>query len=222
MEHISSRQNPLVKRIRDLTHGRGPAADVLLDGPHLVDEALRSGLDLAILVVVSDDAAGAFAAIVQAAREREVRIVTMPRALFESVAPTRHAAGILALAQLRSATLEDFVIDEPLVLILDAVQDPGNVGAIIRAAEACGATGVITGAGSADPWGWKALRGAMGSTFRLPVMTSESLRDTVEFLRKNGSNYRNALSNLKNDVKNDAPTKENFENSLKKYLQESK
>src|SRR5262249_40940703 len=48
------------------------------------------------------------------------------------------------------------------------------------------------------------------------------LRDTVEYLRKNGSNYRNALANLKNDVKNDAPTKENFESSLKRYLQESK
>lgn len=56
-----------------------------------------------------------------------------------------------------------------------------------------------------------------------PVQVNERhLRDTVEYLRKNGTNYRNALNNLKNDVKNDAPTKENFENSLRKYLQESK
>ena len=56
-----------------------------------------------------------------------------------------------------------------LLLLLDHVQDPGNVGAIIRAAEACGATAVITGPGTADPFGWKALRGSMGSAFRLPV-----------------------------------------------------
>ena len=56
-----------------------------------------------------------------------------------------------------------------LVLLLDGIQDAGNVGAIIRAADGCGATGVITADGTADPFGWKALRGAMGSTFRLPM-----------------------------------------------------
>ena len=63
-----------------------------------------------------------------------------------------------------------------MVLMLEQVQDPGNVGAIVRAAEACGATGVVVGAGSADPFGWKALRGSMGSAFRLPVAVGSRCR----------------------------------------------
>ena len=64
-----------------------------------------------------------------------------------------------------------------MVLMLEQVQDPGNVGAIIRAADACGATGVVVGPGSADPYGWKALRGSMGSAFRLPVASRQRLTE---------------------------------------------
>ena len=73
-----------------------------------------------------------------------------------------------------------------MVLMLSQVQDPGNVGAIIRAAEACGATGVVAGEGTADPFGWKALRGAMGSTFRLPVASGQTLADAVASARAAG------------------------------------
>ncbi len=73
-----------------------------------------------------------------------------------------------------------------LVLFLDGVQDPGNVGAIIRAAEGTGATAVITGSGTADPRGWKALRGSMGSTFRLPVASADSLATALAAARAAG------------------------------------
>ena len=73
-----------------------------------------------------------------------------------------------------------------MVLMLSQVQDPGNVGAIIRAAEACGATGVVAGEGTADPFGWKALRGAMGSTFRVPVATGHTLAEAVAAARAAG------------------------------------
>ena len=61
------------------------------------------------------------------------------------------------------------------MLVLAGVQDPGNVGAIVRAAEACGATGIVCTDGTADPFGWKALRGAMGSTFRVPIAVRQPL-----------------------------------------------
>jgi TrmH family RNA methyltransferase len=73
-----------------------------------------------------------------------------------------------------------------LVLILDRVQDPGNVGAIIRAGEACGATGVITTPGTADPFGWKALRGSMGSALRLPVARADSIDDAARAASRAG------------------------------------
>ena len=80
---------------------------------------------------------------------------------------------MVAIASRPVSRLEDvFAGAPPLVVMLYDVQDPGNVGAIVRAAEACGATGLVCGEGTADPFGWKALRGAMGSTLRLPTATA--------------------------------------------------
>ena len=66
------------------------------------------------------------------------------------------------------------------------VQDPGNMGAVVRAAEAAGATGVIASGASADPFGWKALRGAMGSTFRLPVLRVPDVEEVLRACRGHG------------------------------------
>ncbi len=94
----------------------------------------------------------------------------MPTAVMAAMSPVREPSGIVALAAAQPATLDEVVAATPaLVVVLNGIQDAGNVGAIIRAADGCGATGVIAIEGTADPFGWKALRGAMGSTFRLPV-----------------------------------------------------
>jgi TrmH family RNA methyltransferase len=73
-----------------------------------------------------------------------------------------------------------------LVLVLVGVQDPGNVGAIVRAAEACGATAVICAGVTADPFGWKALRGGMGSTFRMRIAVHAEVLEMVEAVRRRG------------------------------------
>jgi TrmH family RNA methyltransferase len=78
------------------------------------------------------------------------------------------------------------VTDLPLVLVLAGLQDPGNVGAIVRAAAAFGASGVVAIEGTANPFGWKALRGAMGGTFRLPIAARGSLPDVVAAAREVG------------------------------------
>ena len=73
-----------------------------------------------------------------------------------------------------------------MVVVAVDVQDPGNVGALVRSAEAGGATGVVATSGSADPFGWKALRGAMGSAFRLPVASRQALPGAIERARQLG------------------------------------
>jgi TrmH family RNA methyltransferase len=103
------------------------------------------------------------------------------------MSPVRQPSGIVAIAWLPRGSLAQALEREPqLVFLLDAVQDPGNVGAIVRAGEACGATGVIAGDGCADPYGWKALRGSMGSVFRVPVASNVPLADAVRAIKARG------------------------------------
>jgi TrmH family RNA methyltransferase len=90
--------------------------------------------------------------------------------VLEAASPVKSPTGIVAVARWMPADVHKVLGANPaLVVCAVHVQDPGNTGAIIRAAEAAGATGVVTTPGSADPFGWKALRGSMGSAFRLPV-----------------------------------------------------
>jgi RNA methyltransferase, TrmH family len=187
VEHVTSRQNALVRRAREIAREGRIGDAVLLDGAHLIEEALASRVALEAVVFDSASATGPLAALAARCIAARVRVVTVPGALLEAMSPVRTASGVLAIGRLQQATLEDALARSPqLVLILSAVQDPGNVGAIIRAAEGCGATAVITGPGSADAFGWKALRGAMGSTFRLPVATTPSLELALDAARSAG------------------------------------
>jgi TrmH family RNA methyltransferase len=104
-----------------------------------------------------------------------------------AISPVREPSGIVAIAVRPELSLDDAWAKGPaLVVMLSDVQDPGNVGAVIRAAEGCGATGVICSDGTADPFGWKALRGAMGSTFRLPVVSKQPLHAAIASARARG------------------------------------
>jgi TrmH family RNA methyltransferase len=107
-------------------------------------------------------------------------VVVVTEQVLDALSPVTQPSGIVAIAERPRPPLEDiFRRQPPLVLILCGLQDPGNVGAIIRVAEAGGATGVIATHGTADPFGWKAMRGGMGSTFRMPIAVKVSTADAV-------------------------------------------
>jgi TrmH family RNA methyltransferase len=185
MPVITSRQNPIVRRFRKLAEA--PSEDLLLDGPHLVAEALLAHVPIEIVAVENAAANGEVGALARRAGEAGARILDVSPSVLEAMSPVRRPSGIVAIARRRGSTLDQALGGEfQMVLMLELVQDPGNVGAIIRAADACGATGVVVGAGSADPYGWKALRGSMGSAFRLPVASHQALTDAIERARRLG------------------------------------
>ena len=189
MERISGRQNATVKRFRALARSRASTGtdDVLLEGAHLVGEALDSGLQIDLLAFSETAAREPLAQLLHRAERSGSPIVIVADAVFDAVSPVRRPAGVVAIARLAPSGIDEVLTKAPqLVLALDGVQDPGNVGAIIRAAEACGATGVIVSGGCADPFGWKALRGSMGSTLRLPVAAGLSLGEAIEAARRAG------------------------------------
>jgi len=187
VERISSRQNATVKRFRALARSRSATTtdDVLLEGEHLVDEALASGLQIDTVAFSETAAAGTLQDLLRRIEASGRRATIISDAVFDAVTPVKHSAGVVAIARLAPSSVAEALAHPPqLVLIVDAVQDPGNLGAIIRTAEACAATGVIVSIGSADPFGWKALRGSMGSTLRVPVSTGLSLAEAIASSRR--------------------------------------
>jgi RNA methyltransferase, TrmH family len=183
MERIASRQNPLVRRFRELARASDPGGAALLDGAHLLQEALRSNVQVE-LVAIADRAAARDGRLVEEAERAGARVLRVSDQILAAMSPVRQPSGVVAIASCRPASLAHVLEKQPaLVLVLAGVQDAGNVGAIIRAAEACGATGVICSDGTADPFGWKALRGAMGSTFRLPVAAQQPMDAILPELR---------------------------------------
>lgn len=128
-------------------------------------EALAAGVPIEI--VLTD---GRMRAVAGRARAAGASVYEGTQNVLEAASPVRTPSGIVALARWTTAALAD-VLGTPKAccLGLAGVQDPGNAGSAIRAADALGATGVIALEGTADPGGWKTLRGAMGSSFRLPV-----------------------------------------------------
>jgi TrmH family RNA methyltransferase len=185
MERISSRQNPVVKRFRQMHAGDPGEQWMLLDGEHLVREALTSGIHIELAAFA--ERLSASASLATDLERSGATVVTVTEQVLDAVSPVQQASGVVAIAQRPSTALDQVFRPQPaLVLILSGVQDPGNVGAIVRAAEACGATGVVVTAGAADPFSWKALRGAMGSTFRLPIATKQTLDNVVVRARAAG------------------------------------
>ena len=168
MRRIASRQNPIVERFRSAA--RRESDDViLLDGAHLVGEAIAAGVRIFEAAIAAE--AGSDPEIVQlAARLSAARIetVTAIAPVMAALSPVRSPSSIVALAS-RPARSAAMFNGTPLLLVACDIQDPGNVGAIVRVAEAAGATGAVVAGVSADPFGWKALRGSMGSALRLPV-----------------------------------------------------
>jgi len=162
---ITSRQHSIVQRCRRLAARRRDDPAVLLDGEHLVAEALDAGVPIEVLLTD-----GRPSDIAARARAAGTAVYACSAAVLEAASPVRTASGVVAVAEWRPATPTTVFLGAPaLVLGLVDVQDPGNAGSVIRSADALGATGVVALDRTADPGGWKALRGAMGSTFRLPV-----------------------------------------------------
>jgi TrmH family RNA methyltransferase len=178
MESVTSRQNVVVKTFRGLAARRQRGeTGVLLEGEHLVAEALDAGVRIATVAVaarlLTRDGGTSTARIrrlVDRLDRSGARVLSVNETVLAAISPVRTPSGIVGIAEFEPPALDRvFDGDRALVPILVGVQDPGNLGAVVRTAEAAGATGLVACTPSADPFTWKALRGAMGSTFRLPV-----------------------------------------------------
>jgi RNA methyltransferase, TrmH family len=195
-EVITSRDNKWLKLFRAALRGTGPRGDerIGVEGPKLVEDALRSGLE-ADALLVSESGERDAERILGVTGESETgiprsRVLRTTDKLFEGVAGTDAPQGVAALFRQRQWDLDDILRgagamreSSPLVIVLAAVQDPGNVGTILRSAEAFGATGAVATRGTADPWSPKTLRASAGSALRLPVLRGMAIPVLMAQLR---------------------------------------
>jgi len=184
---ITSRQNPIVARYRAVAHGDVNGL-LLLDGVHLVQDALAAGVPIEHAAVDMDtreraDIMGLVAALTDGGAE----VVTVTPLVMGALSPVRSPSAIVAIARRPELDLDElYTGPAPLVVIASDIQDPGNLGAIVRVAEAGGAASVLAAGASADPFSWKALRGSMGSALRFPVDRVDDAGQAVAEARKRG------------------------------------
>jgi TrmH family RNA methyltransferase len=196
LRRIEGRHNPLVKQLRqafsraELTEG----GDCAIEGLRILEEAIRSGLRFSAVFFRESAQDRAERLLPQIGAQ--VETLLLPDKLFDSLVPSESPQGVAALVRLKEFSLDDITEKERLqvgpIVVLAGLQDPGNLGTILRSSEAFGSAGVVLGDGTVSPFNSKVVRASAGSVFRLPVVHSQGksaagkLEEVSDKLRTHG------------------------------------
>ena len=166
---LSSARNPLLKDVRRAVLRGALTEDgcAVAETFHLLEEALRSDCEVKA-VLAAESVQSAVESHVRGLKR--VRVIVVEDTLFNQISSTESSQGVIALVHPPVWSLDQLFRGQSLVVVLDGVQDPGNAGAIVRSAEAFGATGVLFLKGTVSPYNPKTLRASAGSLFRVPVV----------------------------------------------------
>lgn len=183
---VQSKDNARLKELRKAlsSPGRGPGALVGIEGPNLLEEALRAGLRVKTVFV----AQGAEKLVDRLRIPEDVEVLCLPRKLLDAALATETPQPIAALVEPPKWSWSHLLNQkqkEPLIVVLAGLQDPGNLGTILRSAEAFGATGLVSLPGTVSAWNTKAVRASAGSLFRVPVIAAGA-EDCLARLREAG------------------------------------
>lgn len=185
---VTSRQNALVKDLRRaFSHGEPTeAGSIAIEGVRIIEEAIRSGLRFQAIFFSENGRAHAARLMPQIASQAEALL--LPNEVFASAVATETPQGVAALVKPKTFALEDVLrapAEHLLFACLAGVQDPGNVGTIVRSAEAFGVQAVLLGEKTASQFNAKAIRASAGSVFREPLIRVR-LQETVASLKQRG------------------------------------
>jgi len=176
---LNSLQNPRVKYISRLYRPRFGKKECkfIIEGSLMVSEALQYNWPAEQIICTHAWQISSRGSLVQElANAAGIEIVQVSQEVFKKLSATETPQGVLAVLKRREKELDQLAFENPtLIVLVDGVQDPGNVGTIIRSADASGAQGVILLKGTADLYNPKTLRATMGSLFHIPVIEAESI-----------------------------------------------
>lgn len=181
---ITSNSNDHVKAARLVREGKDKSL-LFVEGERLVADCIASRLPIHTAFHLSDPS-DQIAPLISSLQNRGVRLLSTTPEILASLSDTVTPQGIIVLAERPKAIASSFwssLPESPLLVALDRIQDPGNLGTLLRTAEAAGAHGLITLSGTADPFSPKTLRASMGSAFRLPILSNLSSTELLNFAR---------------------------------------
>src|ERR1700722_5465324 len=194
LRRIEGRHNPLVKQLRQaFAHAElTEAGDCAIEGLRILEEAIRSGLRFSAVFFRESAQDRADRLLPQIGAQ--VETLLLPDKLFDTLVPSESPQGVAALVRLKEFTLDDLTerLQVGPIVVLAGLQDPGNVGTILRSCEAFGSAGVILGEGTVSPFNSKVVRASAGSVFRLPIIHNHAaspaakLEEISEKLRAQG------------------------------------
>ncbi|PNT93528.1 23S rRNA (guanosine(2251)-2'-O)-methyltransferase RlmB [Clostridium thermosuccinogenes] len=189
MNIITSSQNPVVKEVKSLKirKHRDEKGLFFIEGTRFVEEALKEKAGICKIVITdafhSNPANGE---LLNRIKSAGYETYILSDRLFREISDTENPQGILAVIRRKTYSLEDILSGSSFLLILDSLQDPGNLGTIIRTADAAGVDGVILSKGSVDLYNPKVLRSTMGSVFHVPALYADDLTKAIGIVKSAG------------------------------------
>ena len=189
MNIITSSQNPVVKEVKSLKNRkyRDEKGLFFIEGTRFVREALVERADICKIVITDKfHDSPPDKELLDSVKHSEYETCVLTERLFREVSDTENPQGILAVVRKKTHSLDRVLSDSSFILFLDSLQDPGNLGTIIRTADAAGADGVILSRGCVDLYNPKVLRATMGSIFHIPVLQDADLKEAISIAKTKG------------------------------------
>lgn len=189
MLDISSSHNPLIKEIKGLSRkkNRYEGRVFIVEGIKIIEEAIKSGIGIRHILFSEDFLDSKEGSIFYEKIKYRDNIVKVKSSLFTSISDTENPQGIMAVCEFNIRDLSSINhSSKRSIMFLDGIQDPGNLGTIIRTADAFNMDGIILGEGCVDPYNLKVVRSTMGSIFRVPLYLTNNSLDSLRGLKDKG------------------------------------
>ena len=200
-QKIESKDNPRLKLARKIRDGLEPAF-IFVEGVRLAEEAVRSNLSIEFCLFEKGASAESRRMdILDSIWSKTTNIFEVDELLFSAISDTRSPQGVILICKRPKVDQASFEMESerrsallPLTVFLSEANNPSNLGAVVRAAEAAGVAGIIVSKNSADIFSPKALRGSMGSTFRMPIWAGATNMEVTDWARSNGISMAGATA----------------------------
>lgn len=205
MIEITSSSNSTIKEVRSLYRRKERWKNKLfiVEGVKMIEECIDRNYHLSYIIYCDDLFQVQGGKELFQKIESSYRLINVPRELYKEISDTENPQGVLAVSKFNVEDVKNIDMDEkPFVLLLDKVQDPGNLGTIIRSADAFGVHGIILTEGCVDIYNPKVVRATMGSIFRVAIYHEENAIETVKSLKEKGMKIFSTSLDESEDLQN--------------------